>query len=414
VKVLLINQYFHPDIAATAQLLGDLASWLGANGWEVAALAGRGRYASAPGEARVALRQPWNGVTVHRLWSTNFGRARAAGRICDSVTFLISAAFAVTLRRRADAVVCLSTPPFVALLGLIAQLKGSRLICKVEDLYPHVAVALSAMRGDSLTARGLGRLSAAILRRADLVITLDEAMTEKVRSAGCRSVEVIPNWADEAAIRPDPAAGRAFRNAHGLGERFVVLYSGNLGLAHRFDAVAEAAAICATAAPPVLFLFVGNGARLREVKQETAGLHNVRFMEYRPRNELNRLYNAADLHLVTLRDEVSGLLFPSKYPAALAAGKPVLVVGGRGAPLEREIREQNLGWTCAHDAAAVFQAVRDAFDNPGKHPAMARNARAVFEARYSRGAAMQRWGRALNSALAARPPEAVNSQPGNA
>ena len=80
----------------------------------------------------------------------------------------------------------------------------------------------------------------------------------------------------------------------------------------------EVAKRCVVELPEVLFLFVGNGARLHQVREAAKCLPNVRFMDYQPREKLNEVYNAADIHLVTLRDEVSGMLFPSKYPAALA------------------------------------------------------------------------------------------------
>src|SRR5262245_29388896 len=126
-KVLLINQFFYPDMAATSQLLGDLAQFLGEAGWSVVALSGRGNYAKAA-SSKENSSAVWPGVSVQRVWCTDFGRGNSAGRLCDYLTFLLSAAVRVACSARADVVICLSTPPFAALLGLIAQLKGSRLI----------------------------------------------------------------------------------------------------------------------------------------------------------------------------------------------------------------------------------------------------------------------------------------------
>jgi len=388
-------------MAATSQLLGDLARWLGSKGWEVVAIAGRGSYANGGKVNGSGTERVWDGVVIRRVWSTNFGRGNLLGRMADYATFLLSAGATVAFSSTPDVVVCLSTPPFVAALGLIARLKGSRLVYKVEDLYPDVAVALATLNEKSLLTRFFSQLSGALLKYADWVVTLDDAMTERTRlqTVGMRSVETIPNWADGVAISPDPQARRNFRKTQNLEGRFVVLYSGNLGLTHRFDAVVEAARLCALELPDVLFLFVGNGARLNEVREAAKGLANVRFMDYQPREKLNEVYNAADIHLVTLRDEVSGMLFPSKYPAALAAGKPVLLVGAHGAPFEREIQSKWLGWTCPHDASAIMAAIQDAMKNPEKRLAMGRNARQVFDMRYSKTIAMQRWELVLNSVL---------------
>jgi glycosyltransferase involved in cell wall biosynthesis len=229
------------------------------------------------------------------------------------------------------------------------------------------------------------------------VVTLDDTMAERLRTGGAKSVTTIPNWADGAAIVPDRQAGEICRQMLGLEQRFVVLYSGNMGLAHQFDAVMEAAKRCVVELPNVLFLFVGNGPRLGEVRQAAECLPNFRFMDYQPRENLNQLYNAADIHLVTLRDEVSGLLFPSKYAAALAAGKPVLLVGGSGTSFGQEIRKEELGWAYPHQAWAVMDALRKATKSPKRREYMGRNARRVFEMRYSKVIAMQRWEQVLRS-----------------
>jgi putative colanic acid biosynthesis glycosyltransferase WcaI len=406
-RVLLLNQYFWPDMAATAQLLADLAEDLAAAGWEVTALAGRGSY--APGRpGRLPACETWNGVAIRRVRCTDCGRLSRwgrLGRLADYATFFAAAALALLCGRRQDVVVCLSTPPLLAALGLVARLRGARFVYKVEDLYPDLAVALGTFAARSPTALLLGRLSRLFLARADAVVALDGAMAAALAARGARRVAVIPNWADGAAIHPDPAAGERFRREHGLAGRFVLLYSGNLGLAHRFDAVTGALHALAAEAPQVLWLVVGGGPRLREVREQVEGLPNVRFLGYQSRERLNDLYNAADLHLVTLRDEVAGLLVPSKYAATLAAGKPVLVVGGRGTDLHDEVAAEGLGWVCPHEAAAVTAALLAAAGRPERLREIGAAGRRVFAARYARDLTTPAWSRLLAEVVAppARP-----------
>jgi colanic acid biosynthesis glycosyl transferase WcaI len=389
-RIVLVNQYFYPDMAATAQLLADLASDLAAAGHEVYVLSGRGSYAAERKGVLPRLEQ-WKGVHIRRLWCTNLGRGSRWCRLSDYLTFLLSAGLALLFSKRANVTVCLSTPPLVALIGLIGQFRGSRFVYKVEDLYPDVAVAVGQLSKRSFLTRILFRMSSFILSRADRVVALDEAMSGQLSERGSRQVRVIPNWADGDAIRPDPEAGRIFRTEHGIEDQFVVLYSGNLGMAHRFDAVIDAAKKLAEERVGVIFLFVGGGPRLQEVKTDTAALPNVRFMEYQPRARLNQLYNAVDLHLITMRDEVAGLLVPSKYAAALAAGKPVLLVGGEGADLFQEIEELKIGWVCRHDSLEVREAIVEAINHPGRSTEMGESGRRVFENRYSHKISRRRW-----------------------
>lgn len=395
-RLLLLNQYFWPDRAATAQLLTDLGEDLAARGWEVTALAGRGSYVAGR-EGRLPARETFRGVAIRRVWCTSFGRRTTLGRLADYLSFLLAAATVVLLGPRHDVVVGLSTPPLVAVLGALGRRRGTRFVYKVEDLYPEVAVALGTLRPGSLANRFLARVSRAVLARTDAVVALDEAMASLLRQRGARRVEVIPNWADGEAIAPDPEAGRRFRREVGIGEEFVVLYAGNLGLAHRFDAVVGAARLLAERTPGVRFLFVGGGPRLEDVRRATEDLPNVTFLPYQPRERLRALYAAADVHLITLRDEVAGLLVPSKYAAALAAGKPVLLVGGDGSDLRGEISEHRLGWTCPHDAQAVARSIEQARAEPAIRRQAAAGIRGIFEMKYSRSMATSRWSRLLES-----------------
>ncbi len=385
----MINQYYWPDVAATAQLLSDLGEDLASAGHYVCALAGRGSYAGT-GKKR-APREEHCGVEVVRVWCSSLGRHSRLGRIADYASFFASAAWRVWRRPAPDVVICLSTPPLVALLGLLCKRRGSRFIYKVEDLYPEVAVALGVLREGALSTRILRWISRRALAGADAVVVLDNGMEEAVVKAGAERVWVVPNWSDGSAIRPQSASKSGFRSDHDLDRSFIILYSGNMGLAHRFDAVSQAARSLEGTHPDVRFLFVGRGPQRARLQADTRGLGNVLFFDYRPREMLNDLYAAADVHLVTLRDEVAGLLWPSKYPAALASGRPVLLVGGENSTIWREILQRGVGWCCAHDPADLTDAVLAAKAELATSDERRSRARELFDQRYSRELTSQRW-----------------------
>ncbi|TAM53879.1 MAG: glycosyltransferase WbuB [Acidobacteria bacterium] len=355
---------------------------------DVTVVAGSGRYA---GGARLPSREDWRGVHVHRVRCTSLGRASAGRRLTDYATYFILAAARVIAMHPPDVVVCLSTPPLLALLGAMARRRGARFVYKVEDLYPDVAFALGALRERSVLGRALAWLSRAILARADAVVALDGAMAETLHARGARRVEVIPNWADGQRLRLDLEAGERFRREECLEGRFVVLYAGNLGRAHRFDTVLGAAKALAGREPRVLFLFVGDGERLAEVRAASLGSANVKLMPYQPAARLNALFNAADIHLVTLRDEAAGLLVPSKYASALAAGKPVLMAGARSSAMAQEIERERLGFSCGHDAEQIATAVLAACGDPVRVRRQGEHAREVFTTRYDRTMATAQW-----------------------
>jgi hypothetical protein len=143
-NVLLLNQFFHPDLSATSQLATELAEDLAAAGFGVTAVASRGTYL---GGERLPRRDRLGGVDVVRIRATSLGKRTLLRRALDYGTFHAAAALALARLPRHDVVVALTTPPLVAATALAARaLKGSRLVCWVQDLYPEVAVAMGALR----------------------------------------------------------------------------------------------------------------------------------------------------------------------------------------------------------------------------------------------------------------------------
>lgn len=329
----MLNQYYLPSTAPTAQLLADAAEAFAAGGDDVRVICSRREYAE-PG-ATYPSRERHAGVDVTRVRSTGFGRESRAGRIADYLTYLLGAAWRLAFGPRPDVVVAMTTPPMLALVAhVLGRLRRAKTVFWVMDVYPDLAFALGVVRRDSIAGRILRRLARQTLRRADLVVALGETMAEYLRNAGARRVEVVHNWADGEAIRPLALEPHPLRSAWGWEGRFVVLYSGNLGLAHEFRTLLDAAALLISE-PRIHFAFVGGGPRWNEAREEAVqlGLPNVEFRPYVDKDELPQSLTAADLHAITLREGLAGLLVPSKVYGVLAAGRPILYVG----PAEGEV-----------------------------------------------------------------------------
>src|SRR5262249_20173242 len=142
------------------------------------------------------------------------------------------------------------------------------------------------------------------------------------------AIEVIENWCDGQAVKPLPAQANGLRAEWGLSDRFVVGYSGNLGVAHEFETIIEAADMLRERRD-IVFLFVGGGARLQHLNDQVRqrGLQNVVFRPYQARARLTESLCVPDVHLVCLRTDMEGLVVPSKFYGVLAAGRPCLFIG---------------------------------------------------------------------------------------
>ncbi len=395
-KVALLNQYYAPSEAPTARLLADLSGALVQEGHEVTVLCSRRSYVDPA--ATYPPRQRLDGVDVRRVVSTGFGRSGRVGRLVDYLSFLISAGLRLVSMGKHDVVVSMTTPPMLTLVAVIAaRLRGSRCVNWVMDIYPDVAFELGVLRRDSLAGRLFARASEFTLRRADVVVALGETMAKRLAASGARRVEVVHNWADGETIRPRSIDEHPFRKDWGWLEKFVVLHSGNMGLAHEFDTVVAAAELLRED-ETVLFAFIGGGPRKGEVEAEVTrrGLSNVCFRPYVPSAQLGRGLTSADVHLVTMRGRMPGLLVPSKLYGILAAGRPAIYVGPDDGEVPRILRDGQCGACVADgDPQGLADAVVDYKNNAQRRAEHGRRARRLFDERFSRDHGLRKLIRAI-------------------
>ena len=385
-NILLLNQYFPPDEAATAQMLGDLVESLVVHGMSCEVVASNRSY-SDPAR-RYSRRETWRGARVRRVAVTGFGRRSKVGRVVDYGTFLVGAALRLVTASRPDVIIGLSTPPILGALAVAAaRLRGCRSVYWAMDVYPDLAFELGVLRRQSLAGRLFAAVSRWALGSADTVVALGETMAGRLKALGARNIATIPNWADGEAVRPMPAESSRYRRERRWTGKFVVLYSGNLGLAHEFESALGAAERLQTSTDIVL-AFVGVGPRLAEVMSEVRrrGLSNVEFHPPVPREELGDSLAAGDLHLVTLRRGMPGLLVPSKIYGILAAGRPTLYVG----PAEGEVFEIVSRGACgswvdnAADPEELTKVILAYREDAERRAREGCHARQLFEARFTK------------------------------
>lgn len=402
-RVLFINQFYAPDAAATAQMLADLCTGLSSRGVEVVVVCSRTAYSASSAQAAGPRVPPGKYpplVQVARVPALGFTRKSLLTRAASYLSFLGSAAVRSLFGKRPDVVVTLTTPPFVGLIGaLLKRLRGCRFVLWSMDLYPEVAIAARALRPNSLAARLAGHVAKVIYRESDTVVALGPFMRQRILDYGVRpeQVRVIHNWADGRRIRPVPHEQNDFRTEIGLARQFVVMYSGNMGLGHRFDTVLHAAQALRERSH-IRFVFIGEGPRRKEIvdRVEDSGLSNALLLPYQPRHDLARSLSAADVHLVSLRDDMQGLVVPSKIYGILAAGRPSILIGGDENEIAAIIQEHGCG-SVVHegDVRALTEAILALADSSGRRQAMGRRARRAFEEHYTFDVALAEWDRAF-------------------
>ena len=402
-------------------MLSGVAFALAGRGWPVVVITSRQRY-DAPRES-LPPQEVVQGVTVHRVWTSRFGRTSLLGRSFDYATFYLSAAWTIwRLARAGDVVVAKTDPPVLSIVAApICYVRRAHLVNWLQDIFPETAEALRVggpiARVPYALLRRLRNWSLGVARRN---VVLGERMATRLERLGVRreQIEQIPNWADGGTIVPVSREDNPLRSLWSLGDAFIVGYSGNLGRAHEIDTLIEAMSVVAkTSATPVLWLFVGGGALIERLKAEAArrGLDCVRFEPYQPRELLAQSLSAADVHLASLRPELEGLIVPSKFYGIAAAGRPCLFIGDADGEIARLLERHQCGLTVATgDGAGLAEAVLALAANRSECRLLGERARRAFEAELDLPIAVERWDR-LSRELAAdqgkTPPRARADDP---
>ena len=403
-RVIFVNRFFFPDHSATSQMLSDLAFALAGRTMTIEVVTSRQRY-DAP-HVILPARESVQGVEIHRVWTSRFGRQNLIGRAADYLTFYVTAAWMVwRLARRGDVVVAKTDPPMVSVVAWpVARLRGAKLINWMQDIFPEIAERVGVGGGpvSRLGFRAMRWLRDRSLMGADMNIAVGERMAEHLTRLGVARdrLNLIPNWADGAFIHPVERADNPLRRDWGLGEDFVVGYSGNLGRAHEADTLVAAItavtrAVPSPGRPRVRWLFIGGGALVEGMRQQLAksgAAADVEFRPYAPREQLAESLSAADVHLVSLRAELEGLVVPSKVYGIAAAGRPTIFIGDRDGEVARIVNRFDCGMTIAQgDGDALASKVLELAARPELCRAMGLRARRAFEQGFDKPRGADRW-----------------------
>ena len=400
--IVFVNRYFYPDQSATSQLLTDLARALAGSGFTVHVICSRQRYDEP--SARLPHQESNAGVTVHRIWTTRFGRDRLLGRALDYASFYCSSAFAMLrLLRPGDTVIAKTDPPLISVVAMVAaKFKGAHLVNWLQDIFPEVASLLGANPLPRPLDALLRRCRDLSLRSAQVNVVLGECMRDRlVRLRVPESqIQVIENWAECSPDAPKEASHSILRAKMALTDKFVVGYSGNLGRAHEFNTLLGAAEFLKEDGE-IVFLMIGGGAGMLKLSKAAAerGLNNFLFLPYQPRENLCDSLAASDMHWVSLLPELEGLIVPSKFYGILAAARPTVFIGNPDGELARAIRAGQCGVTVAlGDVDALVAAIRHLKNDPAHRDRLGANAYRRYREHYSAPRAFEQWAKIIRPA----------------
>lgn len=343
-SILLINRVYPPSRGATGRLLQDLACALTQSGWRVTVLTSVEKQPSS-------LPQNVNYETVK-------GKAKPKGIFGYSLVWLRLYFKALGLPRH-DIVLTMTDPPMLAFAGrLIARSKKSKHVHWCQDLYPDLFKALK-LRMPRIIVFWLDKRSVKSLRKCSRIVVIGQCMGKRLQKKHItpNKITFIPNWADLEVIAPSASGHHvevsdkvkaAAKNPEEMfrddSPKFRVLYAGTIGRAHPMKVIIEAAEILSKH-KEIEFVFVGDQHAHSVLAKERAkrGLENIKFMSFQPIEKYRKVMENGDLHLVTMREEVQGMLVPCKFYSGLTARRPTIFVGPQNCEISMTIKKYKAG-----------------------------------------------------------------------
>ena len=348
-KILILSINYWPEVTGIGAFTTYRAEHLAASGHEVDVCTTFPYYPEwrvpPPYAGRIALSEERNGVKIFRGYAYIPNPVTALKRVVHEASFITSATIRAIGRKRPDVLLVVSPPlGLTASAILLSRIWRVPYVFDVMDLQPDAAGDLGMLPGWAV--RFLYKVEGAAYRNARLVTTLTPSMRKKIVDKGvpAEKVELLEPRMDDSLVDLRPEEGAIFRQRYGLGEKFLVTHSGNMGMKQGLDVVLDAAALH-RGDDSMQFLFVGDGADCERIQRRAAEmrLENVRFLPLLNQEDFRGLLAASGICLVTQQNHVSEIAFPSKIVTYLAAGRPIIASVNRDCEVARVVRESGAG-----------------------------------------------------------------------
>jgi glycosyltransferase involved in cell wall biosynthesis len=328
-RLTIVNQFFPPDYAATGQLIEELAHELKGKFNQVEVFSSQPSYAFRRND--LPRWEHHQHLGIRRSQASSVGAGRIRGKAVSGAIFFVRTALHLIRHASPHQLVLLTTaPPFLPLLGYFVNIfRRMSYVCLLYDLYPDIAIELKVVKRHSWIVKLWDFFNCLAWKKASAIIVLSSSMKNRIVKKCpkvAHKVFVIPSWCDSQQIQPLPKAENWFAQEHNLVDRFTVLYSGNMGRCH--DMMTLVGAMDLLRETPIQFVFIGSGEKRQYVENcaKEMNLKNCLFLPYQSKEDLPFSLTACDLSIVSIDEQMEGLVAPSKLYSALAAGAPVAAI----------------------------------------------------------------------------------------
>lgn len=395
----MVSQMFYPDGAATAKVMGDIATSLVSEGFYVEVICQDRSYLD-PSQKYVET-EIWKGVKINRVILPKLNKNSLFQRMLLLFLFTVGA-YRKLKNTEGDLFFAVSNPPWMGFfVSKIAKRDKAPFVFLVHDLYPDVMAKLEKVSEESLIFRFskyiTGKTLASSLKTVVLGRDAKEYLAEHYDLEDDK-IEVITNWGPELS-----ELGKVLEKERNGSHQniFRVVYSGNIGETADMEILVSTAKLCLQQCENIEFLVIGSGKKKDWLEKQVRifKLDNLRLFDFLPEKDYRETLDSASALFVSLEKNLKGISVPSKTYSYLSAGKPILALVPEGSEIALEIEEDDFGLVVPYNSEAFMEAILSLKKDCEVHSRKSNNATRVFKEKYNRSAVVSRFSELFRSLL---------------
>lgn len=414
-RILIYSYNYYPEPIGIAPLMTELAEGLVRRGHQVRVVTAmpnypeRRIYQSYRGKGYV--KEYKNGVQIQRSYIWTRPQPNLLDRLLLDASFIVTSFLPALTGWRPDVILATSPSLPVCLpTALLGWLYRCPVVLNLQDILPEAAIHVGLLK-NKLLIHLFTALEKFAYDTATKISVIADGFVEDLQSKGVvdSKIEQIPNWVDINFIRLLPKENNAFRAAHNLNGKFIVLYSGNIALTQGLETVIKAASKLLHI-PDIAFAIAGEASCLQRLQTACleCGADNVLLLPFQPREQLPEMLAAADVSLVVQKKNVISFNMPSKIQVLLASGRALVASVPENGTAAKAIRQSGGGVIVPpEDHKALAQAILDLYKHPEKVKTLGYNSRQYAVEQYAFEQALNQYESLFYSVTAQ--PEAVKS-----
>ncbi|NEP62683.1 MAG: glycosyltransferase family 4 protein [Symploca sp. SIO2G7] len=390
-RILIYSYNYHPEPIGIAPLMTELAEGLVAKGHDIRVVTAMPNYPQRKiyngYRGQLYREEIRNGVKIQRCYVAIHPDPGVITRILLDGSFALFSFFHALKGWRPD--VILSTSPSLPACVPVALLKviyGCPTVLSLQDILPEAAVR-TGLISNRTAIRIFEVLEKFAYASATRIAVITDSFSRNLVSKGVPAAKIksISNWVDINFIRPLPKYDNGFRQKHGLQDKFIVLYSGNIARTQGVRAIIHAASTLEHISD-IEFVIVGEERQLHDLEnlRRELGVNNVTLLPFEPRNELPTMLAAADVSLIMQKASVVGFNMPSKTMVLMASGRPIVASVPGGGAAAQAVRDSGGGLVVEPEKPkALARAIQQLYNSPNQLEKLGKRGRAYAIANYS-------------------------------